>query len=524
MDHEAPRPSKLFVIVVVFLSATWLTLAVSVVRQQGRYFGSPDETANDVFIRSLATKASYTYQSSLTPVQLTFLHPRSTFVRGSTLSSGSFISFTQFGAVIDRLVGSEAHRYATPLLGLLSLLALFGVFHHFWGRWWSLLGTVLVGAHPAVFNLYTVPLLQNGGFTALLVISGWALLQHHQAPSLKFAVRFAILYGLAIFMRPVELLWTGPAIAVVLLTMSQGWRWFLVIVGIAGLMQTPWLVADAQQFGSALTSGYTPEGLVDSSAQSQTVLSPLFRLLTPVGGRWSWHWLSSVWWYMIMLIPAWSLAAVMGMAVYFRRKFVDRKKLIKIGFLIVIFCFLGAYYGSWNLYPATAAARVGFAASYVRYWLPLYVAMGAGFIVFLRVFRPWPKLLLITLVTVVLSGQVYEVWSHPVSGIKRRLDQAAMAKSTMNTVWPFIPANAIVVAGQDDKWFWPSRTTSYDLPHDPKGWTIVREALASHTLFLYVVPGQFPSPNWTKDVPLYGLRARVVRQIGTDTLWQIEAI
>lgn len=504
------------------LAALWLVLASMVVTKQGDQYGSPDERANDFFITRLAHVGTLSFRPGLSVEALSTFHPRSMFVHGETLSPGSFVGFIQLSALVDRIFGGwPIHRYLTPVLGLLALVSLYGIFRHFWERSWSLLGVALIAAHPAVFAYWTAPFMQNGAFTALLVLAGYYLLRHHQEPSWKKLVIFAIVYGLAICVRPIEIIWTGPMVLVVLCAMPRGYRWVALAVPVALALQTPWLIADAGVYGSPLTSAYTPEGVFTSAAGTQTFLTPIFRVLTPAGGQWSWHWLSSFWWYLVMLVPAWSVAAAVSLFLYFRRKFVQPVKILKIGLIILLTSFLGSYYGSWDLYPGANAAQVGAFSSYARYWLPIFVAMGAGVIVLLRRVRPIHPALMVMLIVVMLTSQSMAIWSHPVSGLSSRAHQAQTFRTKLAAVEVLVPTDGLILAGHYDKVFWPQRLTSFSYASTPSALSVLSQVAAERSVFMYVTPHQFGLKTVNDSLSSVGLKIGHIWKIQGDQLWEV---
>ncbi|MEK7636825.1 MAG: glycosyltransferase family 39 protein [Patescibacteria group bacterium] len=515
--HDGTRPSLFFRLAAGLAILGWL-LATGWIVITANTVGSPDEAANAYFMSVLAKTGQYRVDTGLPAEVVSFLHPRSMAVQGQFLASGSFLGLVQAGGLVIKLVGAGAERFLTPLLSLGGLLAMYFVFRRFWGRWWALLGAALIAFHPAFFEFATLPYLHNGAFVAVLMVAAWAMLRLLERPSYLYSAGFGLAYGAALFFRPIEALWTAPAVIILLLARKL-WRELLVVGLITLAVQAPWLIANRAVFGSFLSSGYTPSGVFIDAVGGTTVIAPAQRLFTPAGGQWSWHWLSSAWWYFVLLVPAWSAMALVALGRYFRRKYVTRSKALKLTGLSLIGLFPLVYYGTWNLYPQTPAADVGALSSYARYWLPLYVAMAPGVIITLRLLsRRW---LVISLAVILGASQIVAVWSHPVSGISARFSADDKNRGLRGTVLAATENNAVIIAGHDDKYFQDQRLSTFRLPQNDGEWKTLRQLLTLRPVYLYVAVGAVNTGQAQTTMADYGLRMERKLTIGRDALWKI---
>jgi hypothetical protein len=406
--------------------------------------GSPDEAANRLFITHLAETSQYRIDTGVSADALTFLHPRSIAAQGSYLASGSFLGLVQAGALVYQLFGAGAERMLTPLLSLVGLVAMYFVFRRFWSRLWSLLGVVLMAFHPAFFEFATLPYLHNGAAVAGLMVAGWALLRLLERPTMWTAVLSGSTLGVALYFRPVEALWVVPAVTIVLVARKL-WVALLIVGTMTIVMQLPWLLANQLVYGSFLSSGYTPSGVFVDGEGAAAIAQPAKILFTPPGGAWTWHWMSSAWWYFVLFLPSWSFMGTIALARYFKRKYVTWSKALKLSTLCLIGLFPLVYYGTWNLYPTTPASVNGALASYVRYWVPLYLMMVPGVIIVLRLLsRRW----LVALGVVVMLGtQALTIWSHPVAGLSARRTANAKYQVIRDRVLSMTETNAEVFLG-----------------------------------------------------------------------------
>lgn len=515
--REASRPSLLFRLTAGLLVIAWVLLTSWLVTRVTTV-GSPDEAANKYLISVLAQTGQYRVDTGLSAEALQYLHPRSLAVQGQFLASGSFLGLVQAGALIQKMFGVGAEKMLTPFLLLGGLWAMFFVFRRFWSRWWSLLGVVLIATHPAFFEFATLPYMHNGALVAGLMIGAWAALRVLERPTWWRSCLLGLTYGAALFFRPIEAIWTAPGLAILLLARKL-WRQLLLVGLVTMMVQLPWLLANREIYGSWLASGYTPTGVFTDEVGGGAVAAPAKILFTPAGGVWSWHWLSSAWWYFVLLMPAWSAMAAVAIGRYFRRKYVSWSKSLKLSVLTLIGTFPLVYYGSWNLYPTTPAADVGALASYVRYWGPLYVLMAPGVVIVLRqMSRRW---LAVTLALVLLLSSGLTVWSHPVSGLRARLNANTKNSHIRDQVLSNTEPNAVLIAGHADKYFQGQRLAGFRLPQSEAEWQILSRLIATRPVYLYVAVGAVDTDETQAQLITHGLTMEQRLSIGRDGLWKI---
>ncbi len=517
-----PRPERpagtVFFLAAGILSLAWMAGTSWVVLRTSTV-GSPDEAANQLFISRLATTGSYRIDTGLSSEEAGIVHPRSIAVRGSDLLPGSFLGLVQAGGLAVKAFGPGAERFLTPLLAWLALLALYLVFRRFWSRWWALAGVALLAIHPVFFQFATLPYLHNGAFAAVLVIAGWLLMRLLERPSWSRSVLFGLGYGFALFLRPIEALWTVPVITIVLLTRPGGWKWLAAALAAMLAVQSSWMLANRDLFGSWLSSGYTPEGIFTDAAGASALVNPVRQLLTPVGGQWSWHWLSSTWWYLLLLVPAWSAMTLVSLAAYFKRKYTTFGKALKLSLISLVALFPLVYYGSWELYPQTPASSVGSLSSYARYWLPLFIAMTPGMVLALRRLRQrW----IVGMVIIFLAvSQLAAMIIHPVSGLQARFKADDAGQSRRQFILNSTPADAVIVAGHQDKYVYWDRLTMFALPAESASWKILANLARIRPTYIYVAPFQYDLVAVGKTLATYNLQLTNQRLMNRDQLWRI---
>jgi len=515
--RDTTLPSVAFRLTAGLLMLVWIVLSGWFVARV-TIVGSPDEAANRYFMTHLAQTGQYRVDTGVSAEALNYLHPRSMATQGQFLASGSFLGLVQTGAVMMKLGGAGAEKILIPMVSLAGLVAMFFVFRRFWGRWWSLFGAVLIALHPAFFEYATLPYMHNGALVALLMIAAWATLRLLEQPTVWKSILVGLSYGGALFFRPVEVLWTAPAL-IILLVARKLWRELIFVGIVTVLVQLPWLLINKEIYGSYLSSGYTPSGVFSDAVGGEAVTAPLKKIFTPPGGEWSWHWLSSTWWYFILFLPTWPAAALVAISRYFHRKYVSWSKSLKLSVISLIGIFPLIYYGTWNLYPTTPAADVGALASYVRYWLPLYIVMAPGVIIVLRFIQR--RAVYISVAAILLIAQASTIWLHPVSGLRARLHANTKNENIRRQVVAVTESNAIIIAGHADKYFQQDRLSGFRLPQNEGEWKILQTVVNQRPVYLYVAVGAVDTAQAATTMADFQLQMEKVLTINRETLWKI---
>lgn len=512
-----PPASKLFFIVAGLLIIAWVAITSWFVVTM-KTVGSPDEAANQYFMRELAETGQYRVDSGLPAETNTVLYPRSSTRQGQFLASGSFLGLVQVGAVVINIFGVGAERFLTPLVALVALWAMYLILRRFWDRWWALSATTLVALHPAWFGQMTNPYLHNGLFTAMLVISAWGLMRLLERPTLWRSIVAGLLFGGALYFRPVEAIWTVPLVVVLLVARKLWWQ--LVLIGIVTiLVQLPWLLVNEELYGSALSSAYNQAGVfTDSDDVTEAVAAPAKLLFTPPGGVWSWHWLSTTWWYVIVLGSPISILALLALGRYLRRA-MHGIKTLKLSLLGLPIMFLLVYYGTWDLYPTSTSSQIGWHASYIRYWIIVYVALTVGAVVAIQ--KMFTGRVKIIAMVVLMSVNILTTGWHVNSGIRQRLAADRVGQDRQKFILRSTEPESFVIAGQQDKYLFGERRIAFAWPSDPTGLTAVKNTVAIRPVYLYGTLNQFSESKLKAQLAPYGLTIIKKATHGSETLWNI---
>lgn len=519
--HRPPISSsgtatRVFLGLAMFLFAAWLSW-LGWLADTYHSPTSPDEAANRLMAQQWARTGTLRVTTGLTAPQLAVFHPRSFAIQGNTLLPGSFVGFVMLQGLALK-VGSAGPIIFTLLLSLVSVWAWYRIGRRYWEWPWALAAAALLCSLPVLIAHQLLPYTQPAVYVSFLLLTGWALLRYQEHQTVGRAIVVGLVYGLALFVRPVEVLFTGPIIAVVMLAHEKKWPLFLVTVAITLLGQIPWLLAAQQAFGAALASGYTTEGISVTNASAGL---PIWKaLLTPAGGAWSWNWLRTARDYLLLLYPALSAMTILALAMYFRRKFVDAKKVLKIGAVGLFIVYSLAYYGSWDLYPDAPASRIGSAASYARYWIPLYVGLVAGTIVFLRRTFPSFRPAAYTIIGLAIVANLWTWWQHP-AGYRSVMAADRTAQQLLTTIISRTEPNSLVIAGHNEKLLVGTRLTSFAYPAKDQDWALVTEIVAERPVYILGIDAPMSAKALTMNAQRHELELVEIAGRASGPIWKV---
>lgn len=419
-----------------------------------RSFNSPDETANYFFAERIAAGLP------LAAPALEFdssgvVHPRSMLVYGGRLVPATFVGLPVWYGNVGRLLGVWVMPYLTPLLAALGAWSFYRLLSVWFGisvAWWS---AFLLPMLPPWWYYAARGLFPNVPFLALVLLGACGVMQALRHQKKMTAVLGGMALGAAVSLRPIEVIWIFPALAVALWYHRRRWPIFgLVAVGVIVAL-LPILVYQAETFGHALGTGYLlpPASGAGSGVMRSAALFPF--------GFHPRRALAQGWRFTVQLLPVLSWPALLGMLVVLaRQRGVPTVQRWYLVFVAVSAAWLVGYYGSATVADNLDVEAVTLAVSFARYWLPLWLALlplaviGGQFLL-ARVpggFGPWAGLAAV--VAVFGWSLAVTVW-EPADGLLavRRAVQSGYGKR--ERVARLVPSDAIIVAERSDKIFFP---------------------------------------------------------------------
>lgn len=419
-------------------------------------FHWPDETANAYFATRVAEGESLVVPVSQNPRVGNVVHPRSVNVRGDgALVPGSFLGLPLWYGLLGRVLGARAMLFVTPLLAALGLLALAGILRAIAGVRIAMIAVVLLALHPSLWFFTATVFLPNVPFVALFLLGIAA------AMGSRAWWRWGIagtLVGLALTMRTNELVWVGMLLAALAWRQRPGWRTIAACgIGVA-LPFIPVLILNAQLYGNAFTTGYAllQNGDAAPTEFARTFLpSWLIALIAPFG----WHPTSAfVRFWQYLVAPYWWFIALAALGVVMVG---HRRRALALG-TIAFTVWLILYYGSWELADPLVRTTNVFTISYVRYWLPIVIALAPwaaiGCVWLLdHLTRNTRALAAAFLIFTVASASLMNVINDPAEGLLRQRQAIGEHRVRARAVITATEPNAVIVSHRMDKVFFPER-------------------------------------------------------------------
>lgn len=366
----------------ITLSMFWLCFGISHV------FPSPDERANAFFSQTFAENFRFCAPEPLNDVARGLVHPRSVVAPGTCLLPASFLGFSVlngslmfFGGLVAGALAAFLSFAMTPLLAAAAIVA-----------WWWLLwrasgdkrfadfGAILVLIHPAWWYYGARVMMHNVPFVSLLMIGAALAFYAYQRASRSIGALAGVAIGLGFSLRLVEfplaiillivagLLWHQTLRTNALVRRVAVWAGTGIVVVLGA-----YLVLNHVVYGSWFATGYTlPDARSTGDAVvSVSLIQHIFNLLFPFGIH-PRAVLGHVIEYGVQLYPIFSGLALLGLVFSWKaKKYVWRKGTV---LLLIAATWLGVVYGSWSISDSISAQAVTIGNSYVRYWLPLFVA------------------------------------------------------------------------------------------------------------------------------------------------------
>lgn len=347
-------------------------------------WNSPDETANAFWAARVATGQPLEIVDAFVGLSQGAMHPRSMHASDVTLVPGSFPGIFMIYGVFGFLFRLPFHVY-TPILTILAGCCVGALAARLFDRKVGVLATLLFFVHPAVLYYGARGMFHNMLFVDLLAVAAamFALRPLRAFFGARETADDAIggfVLAWALVVRTSEAVWVIPAFAAFLPFAGKG-RWRRLAVAVAGGI-VPLLILlrlDATLYGSPFRTAYAPPAvtaaetsLVAPSEDAAPV--PVPKALLPFGvhprlvARNVWHYGFELFWWQTAL-------AVLGLAWWMTRlkKSTAPQRTYAIAVSLAAL-WLAVLYGSWFVKDRLDPGQVTIGTSYVRYFLPAYVA------------------------------------------------------------------------------------------------------------------------------------------------------
>ncbi len=429
-------------------------------------FDWPDETNTAYFARRIAAGETVAASDPDIAVLERRLHPRSVNVRGDALVPAGFVGLPVLLGAVGRLFGNAATLFVVPLLAAAAGLGLYVALRPVLSQRHAALSAVLFLFHPATWYFSAFTHLPNVAFLALLILSaaGMVLARSRKKYALPFLAFSGVAAGLAFGIRLSEALWAAPLLAMLLWVNVRRVRvlpaWF---VG-AALALLPILFLQQAMFGSLL-AGYARFTEAGAALPSESISGWLAYVL-PFGihplraaARFWDSFLAPFWWYTIPAAVGAMLAAYAAWGDPSRnRRMFARGALLATG---LVCGYIVLLYGSWKFADPLMLAVNTVGRSYVRYWLPIALAMSTAAAGTMARIEEFPELRVRVVGRGLLAGMIvlsfFMVFIWPNESLlqtRLRIKEYGRMAATVEAI---VPPDGIILTQRLDKVFFPER-------------------------------------------------------------------
>jgi hypothetical protein len=478
--------SRLIWVIFVFTLFSFLILSTFLVHYFKDIFNSPDELANFYFIKQFKEQNNFFLPSPSREELPSFVHPRSMLRIGSFLIPVGFVSFPLFLGLIAKILGLKLLPYFIVFISFLAILAWFGFLKFIFGKQIALLSSFVLLLHPAYFALSLRPFSPNLFFVNCLIFAAYFFsktltLQRVKLPSEDqpvnielpltaqpqskrriFSFLFGLFFGLALALRPSEIVWLLFSIFLIFFFLRKDLKAFSYLFACLGLALPLGLLFWFQRFtyGHILATGYTMQ-LFQTEDLFSLILSLGKKILFPFGFnlRQSWQVVFS---YFVNLMWWFALPCFLGIvSLLFKPAVMPQGFRKKISFWLLfftlIFLWLALFYGPWEI-KDRLDNKIGLGVSYVRYFLPLYLLsiplISLGIWRLIRFFR-FERKVSFVLIMVLIFLSLRLVWWGTDESILSLFQTLKTYEKVRNEVLFFLPSSAIILTERSDKIFFP---------------------------------------------------------------------
>ncbi|MCG2693938.1 glycosyltransferase family 39 protein, partial [Candidatus Parcubacteria bacterium] len=449
------------------------------------------------------------------------LHPRSISFNGYSLVPQGFLGLPLIYGFFGKIFSAGALIFFTPLLAILGALAFYGIMKNIFGKKNALFSFIIFLSFPPLWYYASRYLYSNVPFVSLLLMSLW-LGQYGLTKKgrIRYLLFFAVAFGLALVIRPVEAVWVLPLFFLILYFYRKDISFIKVLYTfiLIGFLSLPFLAQNGALYGDFFGSGYTLEKNIlndGSIVSSPNVFKKIFIFgfdLRAVMKNAINILFKYLWWY--------SLPALLGFFIWLiGKKDANQKKYFLI--FTIFSLWLLIFYGSGKFLD-NPAGRITLGDSHFRYWLPIFIA-GMPFIYIfwsavLKRFKKTLPLILFFVIGLSFYNVYFEVDDGLVAVLKN-LDKNYEIKMQVEKI--VLPED-IIITGRQDKIFFPERSVLYT--ENIRDGRLLQKISALNTEKFYYYTIGINNEELTalnNYLEIYGFRLERIQIFGKEVLYKL---
>ena len=520
---------------------------------------SPDETANAYFATQYAVEGKLWYIEPLNLDAFDRLHPRATESHGALVAPSGFWGISVLYGLVGVLLGVSAMHLLTALIAVIASLLFRATVSKLFDERIGWVSWLILLVHPAWWYYASRGWHHNILFVSLLIAGVYALIVRpfthnvsHDPTVGQMLDRVATVgfFGLAVFIRPIALLWLVPTLLIAMRISGRRTQKIIktIFVTMVCVVASVFLIR-TQAFTSL--SHLTPASAIETKSVSMIaqVFPDGFNIKT-IARSIGLYYLLAMWWLSIPLAVALYVQLKGGritLPKIFEKKqdtFGDRRDLASpfafgrrthtpketrgsshTEYLMIygaISVILLLWYGSWRIIDNPDPTYISLANSYTRYWLPSFIMsiplIAYGIDVIAKKTKDKHTHMIIMLFVAGLSAHTVFAGRD---GIINNIRQLRANEIISQEIQAIVPEDAIIITNRHDKLFFPHRSILFPT-HDAGTFETMRALKDTHAMYVYGLT--FTSEERAEyDTILRQLQLRLaaIREFGNEQLYQI---
>lgn len=489
---------------------------------RGKY-ASPDETAVAVVAERLAAGQSPRVEESLA-VTYPWLHPRSWVSQGTALVPVGFLGWPLILTPLVALFGRVVLPWVAWLWFVSGLYAFYRLLRQRFSSYSALVGVLVMAATPMVLLYANRALFPNPAILSVFLWSLWTLdLAKRQS---RYSFLAGILMGVAVIIRPIELVWMLPWWIWKLSELPRTKRHFLPLCLTGLIVLSLFFASNQAVYGYWWRVGYWIGDNVPLNTKMVLNDSPItLKRIFPFGIH-----PRAIWWNLQsftrdFLWPFWLLlgAALLSHFASFKRNLASYKQALSFPFLWIstwtLLCLLVVYgSGVYQDHVQPGAVTVG--NSFLRYLLPLAPLIGFAATFLFETYRgrnrfAWfASLLMIG----VCSFGIYAVTIKDDEGVVATRIELRRYADIHEQALALFPKGSVIISDRSDKVFSSSFRAVSPRPSLEEIGRLVKDSGAHVEVGIFARPF---SQRERDDIRGFGLEVLEVGTFGRERLYRI---
>jgi hypothetical protein len=428
------------------------------------------------------------------------------------------------------------------------VLAWTAIISRYFGRRVGIVSGILLLVHPAWWYWASRVFMPNVPFLALAMIGAYFMLvapiaaaaQKKEYRGVGLLSRSdgaiaGVCFGLALAMRTSEIYWMAfAALAIIAMYRREvSWARMCIAVFFTAAVFVPFLFLNQSLYGNAFMTGYGQLGdtaLPQTGGRAAALLGPLRPLLFPLGfaPRTA---VAHAWTYGVVFFWWWSvLLGIAGIFAMYRRERWSREAKTYGMTASVVAIWLILFYGSWTFQDNPDPSAITIGASYLRYWLPIFVmsTVPAAWFFNRMTYRMSVRRGVVSLgiacliVTGISAFAVFGAKQEGLLALRQTLfEYDAAAKLIIERTEP----TSIIIVDRADKFLFPERSVVYPL-RDERTYTAIPILKRHGSLYYFGITLPDKDVQYLNDEKLKSsdLVVETVTSIGEETLYAFRSI